>query len=267
MPSVLAIFAHPDDIEFMAAGTMLMLQQEGWDLHYFNLCSGNGGSVQFDGATTAKMRLHEAQSAAKILRAAFYPPLCSDLELSYNTDLLRQVLAVVREAKPSIVLTHSPVDYMEDHMVASRLAVTAAFSRGIANFTSEPPREACQGDVSVYHALPHGLRDPLRRKVSAGAYVNTAPVFGGKRQALTQHESQQHWLDVTQGMSSYLLSMEEMSREVGHMSGYFEHAEGWRRHLHLGLSATERDPLKEALGSDCLIDVDYEKTLDDAVPV
>ena len=46
MPSVLALFAHPDDIEFVAAGTMLLLQQQGWDLHYMNLCSGNGGSVE-----------------------------------------------------------------------------------------------------------------------------------------------------------------------------------------------------------------------------
>lgn len=51
---------------------------------------------------------------------------------------LRQVAAVVRMAKPDIVLTHSPQDYMEDHMAASRLAVTAAFAHGIPNFQTDP---------------------------------------------------------------------------------------------------------------------------------
>ena len=61
MPSCLAIFAHPDDVEYFAAGTMLQLAKRGWDLHYFDLCAGNGGSVQMDGPTTATVRLAEAQ--------------------------------------------------------------------------------------------------------------------------------------------------------------------------------------------------------------
>ena len=69
MPSALAIFAHPDDIEFVAAGTMLLLQERGWDLHYINLCTGNGGSVQMDGPTTTRKRLEEGKEAARILDA------------------------------------------------------------------------------------------------------------------------------------------------------------------------------------------------------
>jgi hypothetical protein len=47
--------------------------------------------------------------------------------------------------------------------------------------------------------------------------------------------------------------MDEASRAVGRLSGQFEFAEGWRRHLHLGFSAAEIDPLKDALGDLCLI--------------
>ena len=57
MPSALAIFAHPDDIEFVAAGTLLQLQARGWEIHYMNLSRGNCGSVQFDSETTAAKRL------------------------------------------------------------------------------------------------------------------------------------------------------------------------------------------------------------------
>jgi LmbE family N-acetylglucosaminyl deacetylase len=48
MPSALAIFAHPNDIEFVAAGTLLLLKEHAWDLHCMNLCSGSGGSAQMD---------------------------------------------------------------------------------------------------------------------------------------------------------------------------------------------------------------------------
>ncbi len=261
MPSVLALFAHPDDIEFVAAGTMLRLAERGWDLHYMNLCTGNGGSVQMDAETTAKTRLAEAQEAARLLGATFYPPICDDLELTYDVKYLRKVAAVVREAKPTIVLTHSPADYMEDHMNAQRLAVTGTFMHGIPNLPSDPPREAFFEDVTVYHAMPHGLCDPLRKRIHAGAYVNTAPVHARKREALAAHISQKHWLDVSQGMDSYLISMDEASQKVGALSGAFEYAEGWRRHLHLGFSATACDPLKDALGDQCLINLEYENWL------
>jgi hypothetical protein len=63
-------------------------------------------------------------------------------------------------------------------------------------------------------------------------------------------------------MNSYVDSMTTMSREVGTMSGRFQHAEGWRRHSHLGFSRTDLDPLKEILGKDYLVNQAYERGLD-----
>ena len=148
---------------------------------------------------------------------------------------------------PSIVLTHSPQDYMEDHTNTSRLAVTAAFSRGMPNLDVEPPRPPVDSEVTVYHAMPHGLMDELRRPVQPDLLIDTTAVFETKRQALAAHRSQKEWLDVSQGMDSYLKSMEEMSRKLGQAAGT-EYAEGWRRHSHLGFSAREMDPLGQALG-------------------
>lgn len=261
MPSALAVFAHPDDIEFVAAGTLLLLAQKGWDLHYMNLCTGNCGSVVLGAQELSRVRLAEARAAARLLGAKFHAPICNDLELNYSTPLLRKVTAVVRDAKARIVLTHSPSDYMEDHMVASRLAVTAAFSRCIPNFKSTPSRKAYGEDVTVYHAMPHGLRDPLRKKVRAGLYVNTASVQETKRAALALHKSQQHWLATSQGDGVHDI-LEESARAVGKLSGRFAFAEGWRRHLHTGFSAAEVDPLREALGSLCVIDKTYERSLE-----
>lgn len=261
MPRAIAIAAHPDDIEFVMAGTLLRLQEKGWEIHYLNLASGNCGSLEMDAQQTRITRAKEAKEAARILGAKYHPPICDDLEIVYSVELLRKVTAVVREVGPEIVLTHSPQDYMEDHMNASRLAVTAAFARGMPNFRVEPPTPPVANEVTVYHALPHGLRDGLRRRVHAGAWVDTAPVHDIKRAALAAHRSQKDWLDKSQGMDSYLVTMDELSEEVGRMSGRFRHAEGWRRHSHLGFSGAEIDPLAEALGSACLINEAYESEL------
>ena len=134
-------------------------------------------------------------------------------------------------------------------METCRLAVTAAFAHGIPNFECDPQYEAYFHDVTLYHAMPHGLCTPLRVPVQADAFVDTTSVQAQKRRALAAHESQKHWLDVSQGMDSYLMSMDESAQRVGKLSGSFAYAEGWRRHLHLGFSSAEIDPLKDALGA------------------
>jgi LmbE family N-acetylglucosaminyl deacetylase len=169
----------------------------------------------------------------------------------------------LRDVKPAIVLTQSPEDYMEDHMNTCRLAVTAAFSLGMANFRTSPARPPAAGlEVTVYHALPHGLRDGLRRRVVPHAFVNTTPVHAVKLAALAKHKTQQDWLDASQGMNSYLKTMDTLSRAVGRLARRFIHAEGWRRHSHLGFSAAEADPLAAALGPNHLVNRRYEASLE-----
>jgi LmbE family N-acetylglucosaminyl deacetylase len=168
----------------------------------------------------------------------------------------------MREVKPGIVLTHSPQDYMEDHTNTSRLAVGAAFTRGMPNFKTNPSRPVADYETTVYHAMPHGLCDQLRRRIIPGLFVNTAPTHKTKRDALAAHKSQQGWLDASQGLNSYLLTMEDTSREVGRMSKRFLHAEGWRRHLHFGFCSADADPLSEALRRRCFVNKTYERGLE-----
>ena len=258
----IAIAAHPDDIEFQMAGTLLLLKQTGYETHYMNLSSGNCGSLEYDSEETSVIRSREARQAAKILGAEFHSSIADDLEIFYDIKTLRKLAAVIREVKPSIVLTHSPQDYMEDHMITCRLAVTAAFTHGMPNFKTIPPQTTYNDDVTIYHCMPHGLRDGLRRRVWPGAYVNVTSVQETKRNSLAAHKSQQGWLDASQGLNSYLLTMEEMSLELGKMSKKFKYAEGWRRHLHLGFAGKDIDPLAEALKSNYLINKAYEQALE-----
>jgi LmbE family N-acetylglucosaminyl deacetylase len=230
------------------AGTLLLLGRAGYELHYMTIANGCCGSTEHDAATTAAIREQEARDAALSLGATFHPSLTDDLAIFYDRPTLARLAAVMREVAPEIVLIHSPVDYMEDHVNACRLAVTAAFARGMPNFPTDPPRPAVDKPVTLYHAQPHGNRDPLGQPVRPSLFVDIALVLDQKAAALACHRSQRQWLDVSQGFDSYIETMKSLSREVGVMSGRFEYAEGWRRHLHLGFCSESADPLPDALG-------------------
>ncbi len=261
MPTAIAIAAHPDDIELKMAGTLLLLKRRGWDIHYCNLANGHGGSLDHDAEETADIRRVEAERAATLLGATWHPPITEDFGIFYEKSLLKKVAALIRVVKASVVLTHPFEDYMEDHTNAARLATSAAFAHGIPNYETDPPTPPYTGDVTVYHCMPHGARTPLRQRVMPGIFTDTTGVHASAREALAAHRSQQAWLDSTQGMDDYLVSMDEHAAEMGRLSGKFSMAEGWWRHLHLGFSTEEKDPLAEALGDQYLVNSEYEATI------
>jgi LmbE family N-acetylglucosaminyl deacetylase len=244
---VFAVAAHPDDIEFHMAGTLMLLGQAGYELHYMNIANGSCGTTQYTREEIIRIRREEARTAARAIGAIYHESLVDDLEIYYEKRLLARVSAAMRDVAPEIVLTHSPADYMEDHQNAARLAVSAAFCRGMPNFPTDPARPPVGGEVTVYHAQPHGNLDPLRQLIRPELFVDITSVLKIKRSMLACHRSQKDWLDQSQGMDSYLVTMTENSRAVGVLSGRFEYAEGWRRRLHLGFCAEDADPLTEAL--------------------
>jgi LmbE family N-acetylglucosaminyl deacetylase len=256
-----AIAAHPDDIEFMMAGTLILLGRAGYELHYMTVANGSCGTAQYDVETIARIRWQEAMSAAAFIGAVYHESLVNDIEIFYERGLLRRLSAVVREVAPEIILTHSTGEYMEDHANTCRLALTAAFTRGMRNYPVEPPRPPIDQPVTAYHALPYGLRDPLCRRVRPGMYVDVSDVMQAKREMLALHASQKEWLDASQGLNSYLKTMEDMCREVGRASGRYEYAEGWTRHLHLGYCEEDADPLAVALPGASYVVQSFEEGL------
>jgi len=252
-PRAFAIAAHPDDIEFVMAGTLMHLRAAGYEIHYMNVANGCCGSSVTNASTTARVRRDEARRACQLIGAVFHESLANDLEIFYDRPTLARLAAIVREVAPEIVLTHSPADYMEDHTNTCRLAVTAAFARGMPNFAVDPPIAAIDQPVTIYHAQPHGNRDALWQPVRPSIFVDVGSVIEDKAAMLAAHESQKRWLDESQGLDSYVESMRELSREVGRMSGRFTYAEGWRRHSHLGFCAADADPLVAALRPECVI--------------
>lgn len=244
---VFAIAAHPDDIEFGMAGTLILLSKAGCEIHYMNLANGSCGTSEFDIDSIVRIRLREAENAARRIGAIFHPPLVRDLEIYYTKSLVAKLGSVIREIAPDILLIPSPEDYMEDHINTCRLAVSAAFIRGMRNCQVDPPREPVQKEVVLYHAQPHGNRDALNRFIQPDILIDTSGVIDEKTAILAEHKSQKEWLDRSQGFNSYLNTMKEHGTELGKLSGRFTYAEGWRRHNPLGFCPSDSNPLAELI--------------------
>ena len=245
-----AVAAHPDDVEFSMAGTLSLLAKAGFEPHMMNLSRSSLDSNELPEPEITAIRRQEAERAADVIDAVYHPPMADDLLILYEERLLREMVAVVREIRPTIVLLPSPNDYMEDHTNTARLVVTACFSRGMRHFRSIPPRDASDQDVYLYHAQPHLNRDGMRRLVVPSLFVDITSEMDTKREMLGCHESQRQWLDETQGLDDYLENMRRSSAEVAQMSGRpaWKYAEGFRQHSHVGFSSRDRDVLAEVLG-------------------
>lgn len=247
MTTAIAIAAHPDDIELFMSGTLILLRAAGCEIHYLNVANGCCGTTEYDAATIARIRRDEARAAAASIGATWHESICDDLAIFYDRPTLARLASTIRQVAPDIVLTHAPADYMEDHMNTCRLAVTAAFARGMPNFAVDPPVPPIDKKVTVYHAQPYSHRDPLRRLVEPDMFVDVTDVVENKVAMLALHATQKQWLDKSQGHDSYLRMLRDLDEECGRMSGVFRFAEGWRRHLHLGFCDPHDDPLREAL--------------------
>ena len=144
---------------------------------------------------------------------------------------------------------------MEDHMNTARLAVTAAFARGVPNYRTTPAATRCRPPVTIYHASPHGLRDGLRRRIVPGAFVDTTHAStneSGRRSAC--HASQKDGSMRRRAWTAISPRWTTSAENSGAMSRAVQAAEGWRRHLHYGFGDEADDPLRDALREHYLLE-------------
>jgi LmbE family N-acetylglucosaminyl deacetylase len=247
----LAVGAHPDDVEFLMAGTLSLLAKAGFQAHILTVANGSCGTAEHGEKEIIRIRRAEARRAAARLGAVYHPGLVNDLMVYYEDSLVRKATAIVRELKPDIVLLPSLSDYMEDHTNSARVIVTACFCRGMRNYLSFPPRQPTFQDVCLYHAQPWHNRDGMRNLVIPALVVDIASEMELKEEMLRCHASQKNWLDTSQGQDAYLLTMRQVCREIARIARQrgLQYAEGFRQHNFIGFSAKDRDLLSEALGS------------------
>jgi LmbE family N-acetylglucosaminyl deacetylase len=235
MSTVLSLLAHPDDAEFLCAGTLIRLrQQHDFEVHGASMTPGDCGSIEHGPEEISRIRREEGARAAEVIGARYHCLEERDLLVFYGEATLEKVTRLVRTVRPDIVLTHSPADYMLDHEMTSVVTRAACFAAPIPNFL--PPCKLgtpLPGIPHLYYCDPIEGKDPLGNAVVSGFYVALTPeVMDLKTAMLERHASQRAWLRKHHGMDQYTMSMKAFARERAALWGAkVEYAEGFRQHV------------------------------------
>jgi len=135
--NILAIGAHPDDIEILCAGTLARYAQQGHTIFVASFTSGNMGDLKVPPLELGRIRQGEAAAAAAVLGARLLWPGITD-ELVFPNEAQRRVMIdLVRQADPDVIFTHSPTDYHPDHRYVSQLVFDSYFQKGLPHLPGQ----------------------------------------------------------------------------------------------------------------------------------
>lgn len=240
----LALNAHPDDAEFLCAGTLTLLYQRGWEIHIATMTPGDCGSAEYNREEISRIRRGEAAQAAQILDGTYHCLECDDVFILYDRETLRKAIRLLREVAPTVVFAPSPSDYMIDHEITSLIAQTACFASGMANIEIEgvSPFEPVP---TLYYLDPMEGKDKFGVPICPDILVDISAVIDTKQEMLCCHASQRNWLMVHHGIDEYVLSMKRFAEQRGQLIGC-RYAEGFRQHL--GHGYPQENLLKAVLG-------------------
>ena len=229
---VLAVHAHPDDIEFQCAGTLALLREAGCHVTVATMTPGDCGSAEHGPEEIAAIRRTEAKAAADVIGADCLCLEFRDLAIFNDDDSRRRVTEALRRTRPDIVLTAPPVDYLCDHEVTSQLVRDACFCAPIPNFVTRQwePAPPLPKIPRLYYVDAIEGADHHGRMQPVGFYIDVTPVFDLKRQMLACHASQRNWLLKQHGIDEYLDSQAKWSARRGAEIGV-AHAEAFRQYL------------------------------------
>lgn len=217
---VLAIGAHPDDIEILCAGTLARCRQRGDTIIICVATNGNMGSMNRPPVELAQIREREARESASHLDAEFlwldYPD-----EFLYPDHATRmRFIEMIRQARPDLILTHAPNDYHQDHRTVSELVFVSSFIGAVPNVATTSPAHPQIAPLYYFDTLAGVDFLPTE-------YVDITETLKTKLDMLNCHKSQLEWLGDYNG-----IDIEEFATTVARFRGLqsgVRFAEGFRR--------------------------------------
>jgi LmbE family N-acetylglucosaminyl deacetylase len=228
---VLALHAHPDDVEFQCAGTLALLKEAGCAMTIATMTPGDCGSAEHGPDEIAQIRRAEAQESAALIGADYLCLEFRDLEVLNDEASRRRVTEAIRRARPALVITAPPIDYMCDHEQTSSLVRDACFGAPIPNYATRQWDPALPLDriPHLYFVDPIGGVDRDGHPVPADFHIDISRVFDTKKRMLACHASQRNWLLRQHGIDEYLRIQAEWSAKRGAEIGV-AYAEGFRQY-------------------------------------
>jgi LmbE family N-acetylglucosaminyl deacetylase len=185
---VLAVGAHPDDLEILCGGTLARYAREGHEVVMCHATRGDRGSFEYSSEEIARIRAGEAEQAAAIAGAEHVSLELSDGEVNAaDPEQRRLVVDLVREARPDVIITHSTGDYMADHNEVSKLVFDASFLSSLPLLESARPHHPVVAPIYFMETVGGAGFSPTE-------FVDVTETIETKVQMLEAHESQLRWL-------------------------------------------------------------------------
>lgn len=160
--NILAIGAHPDDIEFGCGGTLTKYSQRGHRLFLMVMTGGGSGAP-------SETRMAEQTAAQRVLGAEeIFWGGYQDTHLGVDAELIKKIESVIASVKPEFIFCHFPDDTHQDHRHLAQAVMSA--TRYIRN-------------VLFYEG-------PTTQNFNPQVYVDIADTLEVKLEALQAHRSQ-----------------------------------------------------------------------------
>ncbi len=217
---VLAIGAHPDDIEIACSGTLAKCVKRGDTVIVCHVSNGNLGHVVIPPDELAEIRAAEAKKAGSLAGIEVVCAGFSDLDIFDNNRAARdRIVEIIQYADPDVIITHNPDDYMPDHTAVSRLVFDASFAATLPNYPTKTRRAAKLVPIYYMDTLAGVNFVPTE-------FVDITEEIDLKIEMLECHESQLVWMREHDG-----IDFADMVRTCSKYRGYqcgAGYAEGFR---------------------------------------
>lgn len=186
---VLAMAAHPDDVELSAGGTVCLLVQQGYRVGIADFTRGELGS-----RGTPALRAEEAAHASRIIGLTARENLAMpDGDIRNTPENQRKIIEVVRRYRPRIVLLNAPTCRHPDHGAAAKLATDALFYSGLRKIETFEPDGTPQPPWRPHHVLHYMQNLPFTPTL----VVDVSAVWPQRIEALQAFRSQFYHPDYT----------------------------------------------------------------------
>ena len=175
---VLAIFAHPDDVELTVGGTLLKMKHLGYSTGALDVTRGEMGT-----RGTPEGREMEARNAAEILKLDIRENLgLRDGHVFCDDESRTKLVRILRRLKPKVVLTHQIDDPHPDHNHIAQLVRESARLSSMKRYDEET------GDEKI--PVPNVAHNIFSRNVPASFIVDISDFLESKMEAIRAHSSQ-----------------------------------------------------------------------------
>ncbi len=223
--NILAVGAHPDDVEFGCAGALARCIARGDRATIAIVCRGDSASSDRPPQELAAVRGEEARSAARLLGADLIQMGLPDYGVWYDRETLGRFSDVIRLARPDLVITHFHSDYGGDHNNTLKLVVDATLAAAVPNFPgAHPPLARIPWLYMMEPMGGYGFQPQV--------YVDVTATLATKLRMLECHQSQMQWMSRYGGLDSRRY-VETVARFRGYQAGV-EFAEGFIPHASFG---------------------------------